>query len=50
MLFKFEKFWKTTALIIGTWIFYGIWGFEFAVVTLLAAIFASNLKNTTKFI
>jgi hypothetical protein len=50
MLFKFGKFWKATALIIGTWIFYGIWGFEFTVVTLLAAIFAFNLKSTTKFI
>ena len=50
MLFRFEKFWKTTALVVGSWIFYGIWGFEFTVVTLLAAIFALNFKDTTKFI
>ena len=25
MLFKFGKFWKTLSLILGSWVFYGIW-------------------------
>jgi|TARA_R110002110_G_scaffold102584_4_gene259793 hypothetical protein len=48
MLFKFGKFWQTIALVIGVWIFYGIWGFEFTTITLLSLIFASTLKNTRK--
>jgi len=48
MLFKFETFWKTICLIVGSWILYGLWDFEFTTITLLAAILAINLKNTTK--
>jgi len=50
MLFKFGKFWKIVSLVLGTWIFYGIWGFEFTTITLLAIIFGLNFNNTTKFI
>ena len=48
MLFKFETFWKTMCLIVGSWMLYGLWGFEFTAITLLAAILAINLKNITK--
>jgi len=46
MLFKFGTFWKTIALIGGSWIFYGIWDFEFTIITLLALILAIKLHNT----
>ena len=45
MLFKFGTFWKTTALIIGSWIFYGIWDFEFTLITLVAVLIALNLED-----
>ena len=48
MLFKFGTFWKTTCLIIGSWLLYGLWDFEFVTITLLAAILATNLKSSTK--
>ena len=48
MLFKFGTFWKTIALVLGAWVFYGIWDFEFTTITLLAAILATNLKSSTK--
>tara|TARA_R110000824_G_scaffold397800_1_gene601030 strand:- start:864 stop:1016 length:153 start_codon:yes stop_codon:yes gene_type:complete len=48
MLFKFGKFWKTTLLTVAAWIFYGVWGFEFATITLLALIYAHNFKDSTK--
>tara|TARA_R110001583_G_scaffold12434_1_gene55304 strand:+ start:3224 stop:3376 length:153 start_codon:yes stop_codon:yes gene_type:complete len=50
MLFKFGKFWKSISFIIGSWAFYGFFGFEFATITLLALIVASNFKDHTKFI
>ena len=50
MLFKFGKFWKMLSLVIGSWIFYGIFNFEFAVVTLLSLIIAVHLNDTEKFI
>jgi hypothetical protein len=45
MLFKFETFWQTGAIVLGSWIFFGIWDFEFATVTLLALILALKLQN-----
>jgi len=45
MLFKFETFWQTVAIVLGSWIFFGIWDFEFATVTLLALILALKLQN-----
>ena len=40
MLFKFGKFWKTLSLVVVSWIFYGIFGFEFTAITLLSLIVA----------
>ena len=45
MLFKFGTFWKTIALVLGAWISYGIWDFEFTTITLLALILALKLQN-----
>jgi hypothetical protein len=50
MLFKFGKFWKTIAILMGTWVYYGFFGFEFTVVTILSLILAAGVKDTTKFI
>jgi hypothetical protein len=50
MLFKFGKFWKSLCFVVGTWIFYGICGFEFTTITLLSLIFISTFKDTKKFI
>ena len=49
MLFKFGKFWKTLSLILGSWIFYGIFNFEFTVITLLALIVSVHVKEQNKF-
>jgi|TARA_B100000519_G_C13831357_1_gene245114 hypothetical protein len=46
MLFKFGTFWQTFAIVLVSWIFYGIWDFEFATITLLALILASKIQNT----
>jgi len=45
MLFKFGTFWKTISLIVGSWIMYGIWDFEFTAITLLALLVAQNFKD-----
>jgi len=45
MLFKFGKFWKTIVLVLGSWILFGIWDFEFTTITLLALILALKLQN-----
>jgi uncharacterized membrane protein len=50
MLFKFGKFWKSLTLVIGSWIFYGFFGFEFAAITLLSLIVSAQLSETEKFI
>ena len=47
MLFSFDKFWKTIGLLIITWICYGIWDYEFCVITLLAILVATQFKKTT---
>ena len=46
MLFKFENFWKTVTIVVGSWILFGIWDFEFAAITLLSLIFAKQLRDT----
>ena len=48
MLFKFGKFWKAVMLIVSSWITYGIFGFEFTTVTLLAIIVAFYTKESLK--
>ena len=45
MLFKFGTFWQATAIVLGTWVSYGIWDFEFTAITLLALILALKLQN-----
>ena len=45
MLFRFGRFWQTVAIILGTWISYGIWDFEFTAITLLALILALKLHD-----
>jgi hypothetical protein len=50
MLFKFGEFWKTISVVVGSWIFFGIWGFEFTAITLLACILGINIKENIKFI
>jgi len=45
MLFKFDQFWKTTSLVIGSWIVYGLCDYEFTVVTLLAILLSFILKD-----
>ncbi len=48
MLFKFNFFWKSIAIIFGFWIFYGIWGYELASITLLSLILSTVLTTETK--
>jgi hypothetical protein len=50
MLFKFGKFWKTLCLVIGSWVFYGIWGTDLTIITLLALIVGCHFKEAQKFI
>jgi|TARA_R110000824_G_C15183754_1_gene674024 hypothetical protein len=50
MLFKFGKFWKTLSLILGSWIIYGIFGFEFTAITLLSLIIAIHFNESQKFL
>jgi hypothetical protein len=45
MLFTFGYFWKTLLTVLGAWILYGLLGFEFAVITILALILAMQYKN-----
>ena len=49
MLFKFGTFWKSLVFLIGTWIFYGIFNFEFTIITLLALIFSVHFKEQNNF-
>tara|TARA_R110002020_G_scaffold261689_1_gene476033 strand:- start:573 stop:722 length:150 start_codon:yes stop_codon:yes gene_type:complete len=46
MLFEFGFFWKLTLLMILSWVSFGIWGFEFTVVTLLTGILAALIKKS----
>ena len=50
MLLTYNKFWKTIGVLLGTWIVYGMWGFEFTVVTLLALLCAMHLISHTHLI
>jgi|TARA_R110000824_G_scaffold32156_2_gene103992 hypothetical protein len=45
MLFTFNIFWKCLGTLVGFWIFYGAFGYEFAVITLLSVIVAQNFKK-----
>jgi hypothetical protein len=43
MLFTFNKFWKTLLLLVGSWSAYGLWGYEFTTITLLALLLSYNI-------
>jgi len=45
MLFKFGKFWKTVLFLVGSWTLYGIYGFEFTVITVLSLICAQKFTD-----
>ncbi len=47
MFFEFSLFWKIVLLMLLSWVSFGIWGFEFTVVTLLTAILGMTLKKTS---
>ena len=47
MLFKFSFFWQATLLMLFFWLIYGVWGFEFTVITLLVSILASIIKKSS---
>ena len=49
MLFEFGHVWKFLLLVVLSWISYGIWGFEFTIITLLACILAFLIKKRTYF-
>ena len=45
MLFRFGIFWKTILTILGSWALYGVFGFEFTVVTILSLLVTFNYKE-----
>jgi len=47
MLFTFNYFWKFLLSIIGAWILYGAFGYEFTMITLITVLIALNLKNSS---
>lgn len=46
MLFKFGKFWKTALFLVFSWAMYAIYGYEFAIVTILALIYSQKFSDT----
>jgi len=42
MLFEYGKFWQSITIVVAAWIAYGIFGFEFVCITLLASIFING--------
>ena len=45
MLFKFGKFWKTVLFLIGSWSLYALFGYEFALVTVVSLLYCDNFKD-----
>ena len=45
-IFTFNRFWKTLLCTMAAWISYGVWGYEFTVVSLLALILCSKLSDS----
>lgn len=45
MLFEYNKFWQTLLIIVGSWALWGIWGGEFAIVTLLALLLSNSIDK-----
>ena len=50
MLFEFNRFWKSILVLVGTWALYGLTGYEFTMVTLLATLLATKLNDTSHII
>ncbi len=48
MLFSFNLFWKVTFTIIGFWLIYLLFGYEFTIVTLLSVIIAQGFSKVEK--
>jgi len=48
MLFRFGKFWKSISFIIGSWVSFAFFGFEFTTVTILSLMIVSNFKDESK--
>lgn len=49
MFFEFSFFWKFMILMLVTWTSYGVWGFEFTAITILAALLATQVKKSKYF-
>lgn len=45
MLFSWGPIWQSLSTFVIAWILYAVIGYEFAMVTLLAALVAKNLHN-----
>jgi hypothetical protein len=48
MLFKFGKFWKSISFIVGSWVSYALFGFEFTTITILSLMIVSKFKDEAK--
>ena len=46
MFFTFSYFWKFLLLLISSWVFYGFFGYEITMITLLASLVGTKLKST----
>jgi hypothetical protein len=49
MLFEFNFFWKFAGVMLLTWGFYGLWGFEFTLITLIGVILVLLTKKRSYF-
>jgi len=47
MLFTFGYFWKVLLTVVGVWALYGLLGFEFTAITVLALILTAQYKSTS---
>jgi len=45
MLISFNNFWLFAVTLFGTWAFYGLFGFDFTIVTVLAIGLFSSFTN-----
>ena len=45
MLFKFGKFWKSALFMVLSWSIYALFGYEFALVTIVALIYCQKFKD-----
>jgi hypothetical protein len=45
MLYEFNSFWKNLIIILGSWVAYGVLGYEFCVITLLTLVLIRENKE-----